>query len=76
MNIDPATLDRTVFRLFERGTDNPTGAYSRAYHTEYEFASVDDARSSNVHGLFSDPLKYRVAQYRVTYELINADVDL
>ena len=30
--------------------------------------TAEEARTANVHGMFEDPLKYRIAKVRVTYE--------
>lgn len=63
-----------VFRIIDRKTGEVTGSYSRAYCNEYDFESDERARSANVHGIFKDKEKYAIAQYKVTYELINPDV--
>jgi len=65
----------TVFRIIDRETGAPCGSYSRACCDEYDFSSVSEARSANVHGLFEDTARYAIAQYRVTYELIEADCE-
>lgn len=64
----------TVFRIIDRTTGEPMGSYSRACCDEYDFDSAEAARGANVHGIFQDREKYRVAKYRVTYELIEEDV--
>lgn len=64
----------TVYRIIDRATGEPVGSYSRAYCDEYDFSSSDEARSANCHGIFKDRDKYAIAKYRVTYELIEADV--
>lgn len=63
-----------VFRIIDRETGNAQGSYSRAYCDEYDFGSVEEARSANCHGIFQDTKKYKIAKYRVTYELIEDDV--
>ncbi len=65
----------TVFRIIDRGTGEPQGSYSRAYCDEFDFASVNEARTANCHGIFADRAKYKIAKYRVTYELIEEDAD-
>lgn len=65
----------TVFRIIDNETGNPVGSYSRAYCDEYDFESIQDARDANCHGLFEDKEKYSIAQYKVTYELINPKCD-
>jgi hypothetical protein len=65
----------TVFRIIDRSTGNAVGSYSRAYYDEFDFTSADEARSANCHGMFEDKAKYKIAKYRVTYELIEDDVD-
>ncbi len=39
---------------------------------EYDFKSVEEARNANVHGEFQSS-EYKIAKYRVTYELIESD---
>jgi hypothetical protein len=65
---------KEVFRIIVRETGDAAGSYSRSYHDEYDFRSVSDARNANCHGIFRDPLKYKVSKYRVHYELIEDDV--
>jgi len=64
-----------VYRLIDRATGEVCGSYSRACHDETDFASVEAARSANCHGMFRDRVKYAVARYRVTEELIEPDAD-
>lgn len=68
-------MEQEVFRIFNRETGSLEGAYSRACHTEYDFGSVSEARNSNVHGIYKDRTKYKVAKYRVIYELIQDECD-
>lgn len=65
----------TVFRIIDRDTSEPVGSYSRAYCDEFDFRSAEEARSANCHGMFRDRRKYKIAKYRVTYELIEDDCD-
>ena len=65
----------TVFRIIDRDTGKAQGSYSRAYCDEYDFSSLERARSANCHGMFEDKVKYGIAKYRVTYELIEENVD-
>ena len=65
----------TVFRIISRDTGAAVGSYSRSCCDEFDFESVDQARESNVHGVFKDKSKYAIAKYRVTYELIEPDCD-
>jgi len=73
----PVCVDKPkeVFRVIHRDSGNPCTAYSRACHDEVDFSSPESARYSNVHGIYKDKFKYKVARYRVTYELIEEDVD-
>ena len=66
--------EKTVFRIIDRNTGQPQGVYSRAYHDEYDFDSAERARSANIHGIYEDRENYRIAKYRVIYELIEEDV--
>jgi len=64
----------TVFRIIDRESGEATGSYSRAYCDEYDFHSAEEARNANCHGVFKDEEKYKIAKYKVTYELIEEDV--
>ena len=64
-----------VFRIINKETGNATGSYSRAYCDEFDFRSVSEARHANCHGMFEDKTKFKIAKYRVTYELIDDDCD-
>ena len=65
----------TVFRILDRETGSEQGSYSRACCDEYDFVSIKEARSADAHGAFADKVKFKIAKYRVTYELIDDDVD-
>lgn len=65
----------TIYRIIDSDTGEVQGAYSRAYCNEYDFESPEDARSSNCHDIFKDKLKYNIAKYKVTYELIDSNCD-
>lgn len=64
-----------VFRIIDRETGKAVGSYSRACCDEFDFASYGQARGANCHGMFQDMVKYAIAKYRVTYELIEPDMD-
>lgn len=64
-----------IYKIIDNDTGDYTGAYSRSCHTEYEFSSVRSARDSNVHGVFYDKRKYRIQKWKVTYELVEDNVD-
>ena len=63
-----------VFRIIDRKTGEAVGSYSRAYCDEFDFSSAAEARNANCHNVFQDREKYKIAKYRVTYELIDDDV--
>ena len=65
-----------VFRIIDRSTGDAVGSYSRACHDEYDFPSAYKARLANCHGLFTDTEQFKIAKYRVTYELIEDDCDI
>lgn len=52
-----------------------TGSYSRAYCHEYDFNSIEEARNANCHGIFKNKEKYKIAKYKVIYELIEESCD-
>lgn len=60
-----------VFRIIDRETEQAVGSYSRAYCDKYDFNSASEARNANCHGIFQDEEKYKIAKYRVVYELID-----
>lgn len=64
----------TVYRIIDKQTGEAVGSYSRAYCDEYDFRSIQEARTANCHGKFEDKAKYKIARYKVTYELIEDDV--
>ena len=66
---------QTVYRIIERSTGRATGSYSRSCGDEYDFHSVEAARNANCHGVFANKVKFSIARYRVTYELIDEDCD-
>jgi hypothetical protein len=63
-----------VFRIIDRETGKAVGSYSRAYCDEFDFRSAEEARDANCHDIFQDREKYKIAKYRVIYELIEDDV--
>jgi len=64
-----------VFRIIDCATGEAVGSYSRSCHDEFDFSSANEARTANCHGMFEDKQRYKIARYRVTYELIADDVD-
>ena len=67
---------KIVHRIIDKDSGEAVGSYSRAYHDVYDFDSVYAARRDNCHGMFMDEGKYRIAKYKVTYELIEEDCDV
>jgi hypothetical protein len=67
--------EHEVYRIISNNTNEPQRVYSRAYHDVYDFNSIESARNSNVHDTYKDKNKYRIAKYKVTYELIDDDCD-
>jgi hypothetical protein len=68
-------MKKEIYQIVNRANGSREGSYSRAYHTEYEFSSVDEARNSNCHKIYQDKSKYKIVKYRVTYKLVDSDVD-
>ena len=64
-----------VYRIIDRKTGRTQGSYSRAYCDEYDFESPEEARDANCDGIFRNKKRYAIAKYRVTYELIEEDVE-
>jgi hypothetical protein len=73
MSKDDPRTSKIVYRIIDRATGQPEGVYSRAYGDEYDFGSPADARRSNCWDIYEDTDKYRIAKYRVTYELLEED---
>ncbi len=63
-----------MFRIIDKESGHAVGSYSRAYRNEYDFDSAEQARTANCHGEYKNKKKYKIAKYRVTYELIDDDV--
>lgn len=63
-----------VFRIINKQTGDAVGSYSRAYCDEFDFRSANEARTANCHGMFENKEKYKIAKYKVIYELIEDDV--
>lgn len=64
-----------VYRILDREFNMPCGSYTRGYHDKYDFDSISSARQANCHGVFEDKIKYKIAKYKVTYELVEDDCD-
>jgi len=69
------TETKTVFRIIDKGTQEVVPSYNRSYHDKFDFASVGEARTANCHGMFKNKDKFAINEYRVTYTLVNRDVD-
>ena len=67
---EPDALTKEVFMVFNKQTGNREGAYSRAYHTEYEFSSESSAAHAHCWHNFGDPEQFEIRKYRVTYERV------
>ena len=66
---------KIVYRVINKNGDTVELVYNRAYHMESDFNSVESARCSSCHDIYKDKGQYRIAKYRVTYELIEEDFD-
>lgn len=64
-----------VFRIIDKNSGDAVGSYSRGYCDEYDFRSAEEARTANCHGMFQDRNQYKIAKYKVIYELIDDDAD-
>jgi len=64
-----------IYRIFNRKSNTLCGSYSRSYCEEYDFKDISEARNANCHGIFKDRSQYKIAKYKMTYELIKDDVD-
>ncbi len=62
-----------VYRIINKNTGDAVGSYSRSYCDEYDFTSLEEARNANCHGMFEDREKFRIAKYKVTYELLEEE---
>jgi len=64
-----------VYRIINKRTGEAVGSYSRSYCDDFDFKSVSQARHANCHGVFEDKEKYKIARYKVTYELLDGNCD-
>lgn len=64
----------TVYRIINGQTGETQGVYSRSCCDEYDFRSPKAARKSNCHGIYKNESVFKIAKYRVIYELIEDDV--
>jgi len=64
-----------IYRVINKKTGDPEGVYQRGNYDQYDFSSVNSARSSNCHDIYQNKTKYGISKYRVTIELIEEDVD-
>jgi len=64
-----------VYRIVDRRTGEHQKVYSRAYHDVYDFDSPESARHANCWGIHADPKQFKIAKYRVTFELIEDECD-
>ena len=58
---------KTVFRLWDEEEECWASSYERGNYDKYEWASGEDARRANVHGVFEDEKRYTVKEFVVTY---------
>jgi len=66
---------KEIFRIIDNETGKPEGVYQRGNYDQYDFSSIESARSSNCHDTYKDRVKYNISKYRVTIELIDDDID-
>ena len=64
-----------IYRIVHRETGVVQGVYSRAYHDDHDFESVEQARDANCHGVYQDHKRYKISKYRVRYELMEDDCE-
>lgn len=65
-----------VYSIYHRHNDyGPVGVYSRSYHDEFYFESVESARLANCHNIYTDKSEYKIKKYKVHLELIEDDVE-
>ncbi len=65
---------QTVYRIIDRKTGKAAGAYSRGNKDAFDFESPKQARTANCHGIYGDEKLFKIAKYRVVYELVEDDV--
>ena len=64
-----------IFRIINKETSEQEGVYQRGNYDQFDFHSIESARSSNCHDTYKDKVKYGINKYRVTIELIEEDID-
>jgi hypothetical protein len=68
-------MDKTVYRIINNSNGEIVGSYSRSYNDEYDFKSVCEARTANVHGMFKNKEKYSINKYLIIEKLIKENCD-
>ena len=72
-----STMDKEVFMIHTKNDskNKPIGVYSGSCHNDFEFGSASSARRANCHGIYEDKKRYKINKYKVTYTLIEEDVE-
>ena len=63
-------MSKSIFRIIERATGKTQGVYQRGNYDQTDFCSEDEARRSNVHGIYQDKDKYAILEFEVTEKCI------
>jgi hypothetical protein len=66
---------KIIYRIINQATGKAEGVYSRSYHDKYDFDNSESARNANCWGIYQDKDKYKIAKYRVIYELLEEDAE-
>lgn len=66
---------KEIFRITDNETGKFEGVYQSGNYDQYDFSSIESARSSNCHDTYKNKVKYKISKYRVTIELIDDDAD-
>jgi len=64
-----------VFRIIDKKTGEAQGTYRKMWSYDFDFSTPEEARNANASGVFKNEERYKIARYRVTYELIEDDED-
>jgi hypothetical protein len=65
-------MKKKIYRIFNAKTQKYEGVYQRGYHDQYDFGSPDEARNSNVHGIYQSQT-FEIHEFEIDEILTNRD---
>ena len=67
-------IEKEVYKIYNTESKKEEQVYNRSYTNQTEFSSPSEARRSNCWDIYQDRDQYKIRKYKVTYELIDEDV--